>query len=324
MVARSDVIDPTLSPDEYVEKVFSEDSSNAQAKHKSRVSADKAYTIKTVRKSYRKKHKSNLDYMSKTDPDSSYIARKGRKMFSYKYHFTVDKEQRVVTAVAVTPGAITEDKVLEELLDKQPVKVSEVCADSQYGTADNYALCWKRDIVPTFPRRSRHLNRNILSPDKFKYDENKDVVICPSGNELRRVTYDKRNRRWHYRARGSACRLCSLKSECSPQTKYRSIVRHVDYRYLEKSLNWLKTPGAEISIKERPCYAEWVIAEAKNLHGLSKTPYRGLEKVAIQCLMTAAVQNIRRLIAHSQRDGLESLLKLTKLLNLKLFSVCRT
>jgi len=205
----------------------------------------------------------------------------------------------------MTPGSITEDRVLEELLDRQPVEIKEICADSQYGTADNYAMCWKRDIVPTFPHRSRHFNRNILSPKKFRYDEEKDVFICPSGNELRRITYDKRNRRWHYRARGSACRLCSLKSICSPNIKYRSIVRHEDYQYVEKSLNWLQSPCAKLSIKERACYAEWAIAEAKGLHGLSKTRYRGLEKVTIQGLMTASVQNIKRLLAlyRSERLG---------------------
>ena len=107
------------------------------------------------------------------------------------------------------------------------------------------------------------------------------------------MTYDKRNRRWHYRARGSTFLLCSLKSKCSLKTKYRSIVRHVDQKYIKKSFNWLQTPGAEISIKERPCYVEWAIAEAKNLHGLSETRYRRLQKVAIQGLMTAAVQNIK-------------------------------
>jgi len=202
----------------------------------------------------------------------------------------------------MTPGAITEDRVLEELLDRQPIEVKEICADSQYGTADNYSMCWKRDIIPTFPRRSRHFNRNIFSPQKFKYDEEKDVFICPSGNELRRITYDKRNRRWHYRARGSACRLCSLKSACSPNTKYRSIVRHEDHQYVEKSLNWLQSPSAKLSIKERGCYAEWAIAEAKSLHGLSRTRYRGLEKVAIQGIMTASVQNIKRLLALYRRE----------------------
>ncbi|MFC2161628.1 transposase [Acidobacteriota bacterium] len=133
------------------------------------------------------------------------------------------------------------------------------------------------------------------------------------------MTYDKRNRRWHYRARGSACRLCPLKSACSPNTKYRSIVRHVDYKYVEKSLKWLESPCAKLSIKERGCYAEWAIAEAKSLHRLSQTRYRGLERVAIQGLMTASVQNIKRLLAHNQRENQSCLGIHLKIRNIMIF-----
>jgi hypothetical protein len=83
-----------------------------------------------------------------------------------------------------------------------------------------------------------------------------------------------------------------------PRRLLKKTIRHVDQHLIEKSIHWLKTPRAEISIKERPSYAEWAIAEAKNLHGLSSTRYRGLEKVAIQCLLMAAVQNISRLVRH--------------------------
>jgi len=311
LVARSDAPSPSLSPNEYVEKVFQENPTksehNSERKDDNNTPAEINNTDKAVRKSSRRRCRFNLEHMSRTDPEASYVARKGKRMFAYKHHFTIDRKEPVITAVVMTPRAITEDQVLEELLDRQPVEIKEICADSQYGTADNYAMCWKRDIVPTFPRRSRHFNRSILSPRDFTYDEKKDVFICPSGNELRRITYDKRNRRWHYRARGSACRLCSLKSVCSPNTKYRSIVRHEDQEYVEKSLNWLESPYAKLSIKERACYAEWAIAEAKILHGLSKTRYRGLERVAIQGLMTASVQNIKWLLALYRKEGLGNL-----------------
>jgi hypothetical protein len=54
----------------------------------------------------------------------------------------------------------------------------------------------------------------------------------------------------------------------------------------------------------RGCYAEWAITEAKSLHGLSKTRFRGLERVAIQGLMTASVQNIRHILALYRRERL--------------------
>lgn len=320
LVARSDAPSPLLSPNEYVEKVFRENPTKSEHSPErdddNNTHAGINRTDKAVQKSSRKRRRFNIEHMSRTDPEASYVARKGKRMFSYKHHFTIDRKERVITAVVMTPGAITEDQVLEELLDRQPIEIKEVCADSQYGTADNYAMCWKRDIVPTFPRRSRHFNRSILSPREFTYDGKKDVFICPSGKELRRITYDKRNRRWHYRARGSACRLCSLKSVCSPNTKYRSIVRHEDQEYVEKSLNWLESPCAKLSIKERGCYAEWAIAEAKCLHGLSKTRYRGLERVAIQGLMTASVQNIKRLLSFYRRKRRGKVQTIRKLLDL--------
>jgi hypothetical protein len=46
-------------------------------------------------------------------------------------------------------------------------------------TADNYTMCRKRDIIPTFPRKSRHFNQSILSPREFTYDERKDVLSAP-------------------------------------------------------------------------------------------------------------------------------------------------
>lgn len=68
---------------------------------------------RVLRTSYRKKHKSNIDYMSSSDPNASHVYRPGRgKFFCYKDHLTVDNNRRVITAVVMTPGAVAEDHVL--------------------------------------------------------------------------------------------------------------------------------------------------------------------------------------------------------------------
>ncbi len=41
-----------------------------------------------------------------------------------------------------------------------------------------------------------------------------------------------------------------------------------------------------------------IIAEAKTLHCLRRAFFRGLEKVSIQALLTATVQNIKRLLKY--------------------------
>jgi len=324
LTRREDALLVSVSPREYVERIFEEnpveiekeDSNNGTSRGNGGVaictegtSLFRGYDQRSLphrdpprifRSSYRKKHKSTLDYMSKTDPDSSYVYRPGRgRLFCYKDHLSIDSYKRVITAVVITPGAVAEDHVLEELLNKQPVQVKEVCVDSQYGSAYNYALCWKRGIKPSMPKRSSPRKKGLIPPEQFLYNAEKDVYTCPNGKELRRLTYEKKARRWHYRPRVSDCKECRFKPFCCPTTKLRSLVRPVEQVYVDRAQRWLQTEAAKRSIKERKMYVEWVFAEAKSLHGLNKMKYRGLEKAKIQGLMTAAVQNIiKRLLNH--------------------------
>ena len=48
-----------------------------------------------------------------------------------------------------------------------------------------------------------------------------------------------------------------------------------------------------------------MVAEGKNFHGLRRAQQRGIEKVSVQVLMTATVQNLKRLM----RSGSTNLLR---------------
>jgi len=39
--------------------------------------------------------------MSQTDPEASYVARKGKRMFSYKYHFTIDRKESQLARITL-------------------------------------------------------------------------------------------------------------------------------------------------------------------------------------------------------------------------------
>ena len=61
----------------------------------------------------------------------------------------------------------------------------------------------------------------------------------------------------------------------------------------------------------RQVVAEWVLAEAKGWHGLARAQFRGVDKMTIQSLMTASVQNLKRLVRASNlaEFGLFAVLK---------------
>jgi len=242
-------------------------------------------------------HRSNKDCKSSTDPDASYIGRGNRgASFSYKCSYAVNGYRRVITAVVTTPGAVADEYMLEELLDKQPLWVGEVGADSIYGTIANYKLCAERGIRPSISPRYSKRRTGRIPKKEYKYSAIKDAYICPQGKEVKKSYYDKKRDRWHYSTRAKDCRGCPLKSRCCPNTATLRLVRRVGQEYTDWASLWLKTGRAKRTIKERGRFSECAFAEAKTLHGLGRAKCRGLEKVAIQGLMTASVQNIKRII----------------------------
>jgi hypothetical protein len=63
----------------------------------------------------------------------------------------------------------------------------------------------------------------------------------------------------------------------------------------------MRQPAFLRRMTERLGKIEGMIAEAKQWHGLARAKYRGRANVQIQAYMTAAVQNIKRLIQASLR-----------------------
>jgi hypothetical protein len=73
--------------------------------------------------------------------------------------------------------------------------------------------------------------------------------------------------------------------------------------------------AAKRDLKRRQHLIERSFADAANCHGLKRTRWRGLWKQAIQDLLIATVQNLRKLIRHLARNHPELARKLTELLH---------
>lgn len=295
IVPRAEARELKYTPKEYVEKVFrenpveEEEGSRAEEKKKAKVS--------------------NQTHTSSTDPEAGIVARpREGLMIAYKGHFTVDSS-RVVTALEVSPAQVEDSVMVERMIEAQPVKPEEFCADSHYGVPEVYEGLLKRGIKPVIPRRSPQTRRpraGKIPIEAFKYESGRDVFICPEGKELKRVAYERRWRRYHYRARLKDCKGCGRRSECTGDKSARTMLRYSEGKQeaVDWAVNYLGTPGAQKTLSQRPIFAEWLIAEAKTLHGLRRAFCRGVEKVGIQALLTASVQNIKRLLRH-YRDKMD-------------------
>jgi hypothetical protein len=82
-------------------------------------------------------------------------------------------------------------------------------------------------ITPLIPQTDTSANTKLgfFGKNRFRYDANKDVYICPANQEL---TYRFRTEELgrglkYYRARG--CKQCALKPQCTRNQNNRTLTR---------------------------------------------------------------------------------------------------
>lgn len=241
---------------------------------------------------------------SPTDPDATLTTscKQYRMEPSYKQHTAVDDRAGVVVDVQVTTGEASEGRQLPQqiaCIEAQTGRtIQTVTADGAYAHSANFAMLEQLGKQAVIPPQKEAIRAGRIPARRFRYDAHHDVVRCPAGRSLQRGAASANG--YMYRARAADCRRCSLRSACvPPSAASRSIVIVNHYLPLLRARRRRQRWG-EI---ERELYrrhrwrAEGAHGEAKTQHGLRRATRRGLNNVAIQVYLTAAVMNLKRLAA---------------------------
>jgi hypothetical protein len=88
-----------------------------------------------------------------------------------------------------------------------------------------------------------------------------------------------------------------VKSKCTDSKSGRHLRRSFFQEYLDRVKHYHETEAYKKAMRKRQVWIEPLFGEAKQWHRLRQFLLRGLEKVNIQGLMTAAGQNIKRLLS---------------------------
>jgi transposase len=241
---------------------------------------------------------------SRTDPDAGLVRRPGVPIDLYhKLHVGVDGgPARVITAVEVTPGEVADEAVLDRVLKEHAGAsrrtVAEVVADAKYGIPAVYRALEAQGIracIPPLPPRG---SRRGIPPEHFTYDPAADRYACPEGRPLRRYGRSSTAAAGGgviYRAPPVACGACPRKAACCGKAAARTLVRSADSALLDRVRARLRAPAARRSLRRRKCWAELVMAEAKERHGFRRARLRGQANVRIQAYGVAIAYNVKKL-----------------------------
>jgi hypothetical protein len=129
----------------------------------------------------------------------------------------------------------------------------------------------------------------------YKYDRYREEYTCPQGQVLR---YSTTNRAGYqeFRSDPARCVSCAVREKCTTSANHvKVVIRHVWEHAKERVDARRLTERGKAIYKRRKETVERSFADAKQLHGHRYARMRGLRKVAEQCLLGAAAQNIKKI-----------------------------
>jgi len=179
--------------------------------------------------------------ISVTDPDSRLMSNSNNNIgVSYNVQTTVDAKYKMIADFKVTQNSNDFGELDNMALRAKKLfggKEFEVVADKGYYKAEDLKKCVDNGITPYVAKQtySNGTHDKDFYPDKFKYDRERNIYICPAGKEL----YYRRDRKSKGKVVGSdynnyeACKNCEYKERCTKSKTGRSIVQHVDQDFLD-------------------------------------------------------------------------------------------
>jgi len=240
---------------------------------------------------------------SLTDPDCGMMKRPGKPYgFHYLSHNTVDGKSGIITDVFVTAGNVTDSTVYTERIKYQINKfgfhTKEAGGDAGYDTREIQADMLDMGIQTYMPVRDARNQFTTFTVREFEYDAENDEYICPNNCRLRYYLYKRGSGVKCYKSDAKQCSACPYRSQClSEKCKQKRVGRMYHETEYAKQHEINDTPRYQEVMMLRQIWCEGNFACQKSQHCLKRAKMRGLVKTTGQCLLSATVLNLKRLVA---------------------------
>ena len=245
--------------------------------------------------------------MSPSDPSAAWTTRGRHKvMFGYSLNYLIDMENAVVLDVEATPTRISKEVDATETMiartqERFALKPKHLAGDVAYGTGEMLGWLVDHKIEPHIPvwDKSNREDGSFSRAD-FSYDKERDIYICPAGKTLTTTGRMSDGKTRYYRASKRDCDLCPFKIKCCPKAPVRRVSRDINEAARDHTRCLMETKAYRISRGERK-KIEGLFGEAKSILSMVRLRLRGLTGARDEFLLTATVQNLKRLANRTAR-----------------------
>ena len=260
---------------------------------------------------------------SKTDHDATFMRMKEDAMNNGQtkpgYNLQIGTENQFITDFGLfpTPGDTgTMPGFLGSFSDRYGHMPKECCADSGYGSEENYSFmeAWGTEAYVKYnyfhKEQKRDFRNDIFRVENLYYNADGDFFVCPMGQHMNRVGTKHYKTERGYRTlnavyRAQRCEGCPLRWGCHRRKDGdREIeVNHRLMKYRRKARERLTSEKGLEHRSKRPIEPEAVFGQIKYNMQYKRFRHFGKDKVTMDFAFFAMAFNIRKMAAKMAKGG---------------------
>lgn len=244
--------------------------------------------------------------MNPKEKEARVMRNSGKKELSYNAQAVVDDKHLILVGMDLINNE-NDAESLVPMIDEVKETTSKTpeitLADSGYATAEQLSEASEKKYkvllniteksnISTGPRKDEPYHAS-----NFKYDENKDVMICPESKELKFFEIDSsKNKR--YKIRKYKCKdyeECAHRWECSKSKTGRVVKLNPFYKIIQKQVEYQELEENKEKLKRRKALIEPIFAFIKEIDGFRRFTFKGLEKAKTQWSMICTTVNLKKM-----------------------------
>ena len=220
-----------------------------------------------------------------------------KRVFAYLSN-TACNDNGIILDFEVTSGNKHDSTVFPFLYEKLKDKYKDnkyIIMDAGYKTPAIAKQVIDDGKIPLLPYKRPMTKKGFFKKYEYVYDEYYDCYICPNNKILNYSTTNREGYR-EYKSNPNDCKSCEFINQCTEsKNKQKVVTQHIWEKYLEECEDYRHTIGNKERYSRRKETIERVFADAKELHGMRYTLYRGLERVKNELYLLFGCMNLKKL-----------------------------
>jgi Transposase and inactivated derivatives len=265
---------------------------------------EKLETYQELKKNYQKQKSelkdAGLEQKSLTDKDSRRMKNNGNLEICYNVQTVVDSKKHFVIDAVVVNDINDQNQLSHMALNAKKLlrkRKMRVLADTGYYNGSEIKKCVdkKLTILIKKAKANNQTKDNQYRKERFVYDADKDIYICPASQELRFFENTSKNGLKYKKYKCFSCNNCPKKSQCTTSISGRTLQRWEHEYVLEEVQN--NTLANNEIYKLRRCIVEHPYGTVKRTFGYSYFLRRELENVNAESASMFIAYNLKRLLS---------------------------